>query len=302
MSHKLEDIDFVCTALRSVDLVVPDLAKAVAFYTGIWGLVEVERVDGIVYLRGTGRDAYLVSLREGAAPAVAGIAYRVADTTDLAGLRDRAVAAGARVEDDIAPRPESGGGQGFTLRDLKGRRLLLVQGDRQLEPIVDDAHRPGRLAHVNINCADISSEIAFYEQGLGFQLTDLSNLMGFLRTNGDHHAIVLANETVDTLNHIAFLHDSLESVMKAGGKMCDAGYPVAWGPGRHGPGDNVFLYFIDPFGFVIEHTAEVLLIDDNFRFGGPEEWIWPPGRTDQWGIAPPKGDACKRAQRSIPFT
>lgn len=301
MSHKLEDIDFVCTALRSVDLVVPDLAKAIPFYTETWGLVQVEQIGDVVYLRGAGRDPYLVSLREGAAAGVAGIAYRVADNTDLAALRDRAVAAGARVEDDIGQRAESGGGQGLTLRDLKGRRLLLVQGDRKLEPIVDDAHRPARLAHVNINCADISREIAFYEQGLGFQLTDLSNLMGFLRTNGEHHAIVLANETVDTLNHIAFLHDSLESVMKAGGKMCDAGYPVAWGPGRHGPGDNVFLYFIDPFGFVIEHTAEVLVIENNFRFGGPEDWVWPPGRTDQWGIASPKGDACKRAQRTIPF-
>lgn len=33
MPHKLESIDFVCSALRSVDLVVPDLGKAVAFYT-----------------------------------------------------------------------------------------------------------------------------------------------------------------------------------------------------------------------------------------------------------------------------
>lgn len=92
---------------------------------------------------------------------MAGIAYRVADTTDLVALRSRAVAAGATVEDDIAPRPESGGGQGFTLRDLKGRRLLLVQGDRQLEPIVDDAHRTAFSSRLHTRCSmriDVSLE------------------------------------------------------------------------------------------------------------------------------------------------
>lgn len=301
MPHALGPTDFTCTALRSIDLVVPDLDRGVTFYTEVWGLVESGRDNGTAYLRGAGHDPYLVSLRQGPAPAVAGVAYRVSEATDLAILRDRVLAAGARLEDDIGARPEFGGGTGFTVRDLRGRRLLLVQGDALQPPLADPALRPVRLAHVNINCSDIAREIRFYEEGLGFQLTDLSSLMGFLRTNGDHHAVVLANETVDTLNHIAFMHDTLEAVMKAGGKMCDAGHAVAWGPGRHGPGDNVFLYFLDPFGFVIEHTAEVLVIDESFRFGGPEDWVWPPGRTDQWGIAPPKGADCKRAQRAIPF-
>ncbi len=38
-----------------------------------------------------------------------------------------------------------------------------------------------------------------------------------------------------TMNYVAFLHASAEDLMKAGGKMCDAGYPIGWGPGRHGP-------------------------------------------------------------------
>ena len=39
-------------------------------------------------------------------------------------------------------------------------------------------------------------------------------------------------------------------------------YAIEWGPGRHGPGNNAFNYFIDPFGVVIEYTAEVEQIDD----------------------------------------
>jgi catechol 2,3-dioxygenase len=63
----------------------------------------------------------------------------------------------------------------------------------------------------------------------------------------------------------------------------------------------VFAYFVDPTGAVIEYTAEVLQIDDSYIAKGPAYWVWPPGRTDQWGIAPPKSEACKTAQLAIPF-
>jgi catechol 2,3-dioxygenase len=125
--------------------------------------------------------------------------------------------------------------------------------------------------------------------------------MAFLRTNDDHHSIVLAKATCDTLNHVAFNHECWEDVMKASGRMRDARFPIGWGPGRHGPGNNVFMYFVDPFGIVIEHTAEVSQVDDSYRVGGPEDWVWPEGRVDQWGIAPPKTDDCKAAQLAIPF-
>jgi catechol 2,3-dioxygenase len=29
--------------------------------------------------------------------------------------------------------------------------------------------------------------------------------------------------------------------------------------------------------------------------------VWPPGRTDQWGIAPPKADHVKAAQVAVPY-
>ena len=126
-------------------------------------------------------------------------------------------------------------------------------------------------------------------------------MMAFVRCNSDHHAVVVADANVNGLNHVAFLMPDLESVMRGSGRMIDAGFPIAWGVGRHGPGDNVFAYFIDPVGFVIEYTAEVLQVDDDYKFKGPSEWVWPPGRTDQWGIAPPKADHVKVAQVAIPY-
>ena len=78
---------------------------------------------------------------------------------------------------------------------------------------------------------------------------------------------------------------SLESVMRGIGRLREAGYPVVWGPGRHGPGNNVFGYFIGPHGGVVEYTAEVSEVGDDYKVGGPQDWQWPPGRIDHWGIS-----------------
>jgi catechol 2,3-dioxygenase len=291
---------FPIADLANVHLQVPDLAKAVAFYTEVWGLIEAHRAGDVAYLRGSGTDPYLVALQQGEHAAVISVGFRADPATDLAALRRRAAEAGASVG-DVGPHSAFGGGTVFRYRDHRGRLFTIVQGDTLLDPIEDGQHRPRRLAHVNINCSEVETDLAFYQQGLGFEITDRTKIMSFVRTNDDHHVVVLATDTVDTLNHIAFLQDTLEDVMLASGKVVDAGYPVAWGPGRHGPGDNVFNYFLDPFGVVIEHTAEILKVDDNYKVGGPDDWIWPPGRTDHWGVGHAKGDDCKNAQRAIPF-
>jgi catechol 2,3-dioxygenase len=292
---------FPISGLGSVELVATDLDAARAFYGGPWGLQEAGRTPDAVWFAGDGADPYLVKLQAGSTDAIHSVTFAAAPGTDLAQLRARVLEAGATPEGEIGAISDLGGGWGFTIRDTAGRRYRVVQGAEQRLPIQSRTSRPGRLAHVNINTTDVHRDIRFFEQGLGFKLTDLSSTMGFLRTNDDHHAVVLAINPVDTLNHIAFNHDHWEDVMTAAGRMCDAGIGIGWGPGRHGPGANVFTYFVNPFGFVVEHTAEVLLVDDSYKVGGPEDWIWPKGRVDRWGIAPPKTEECKKAQLAIPF-
>ncbi|TNH14112.1 VOC family protein [Halomonas sp. BL6] len=300
MDRYVQHHSFPISGLRAVELSVPDINKAKDFYTTVWGLSLAGEVDGRLYLRGRGCAPYLLSLSKGPV-AVESVIWEAADDTDLAALRQRMIDAGGSDATRVAEVDRLGGGTGFTLRDPAGRRISIVQGGERAEP-QEGKSLPTHLAHVNINTSDMHRDIAFYEQGMGFELTDQSKIMSFLRTNTDHHMIVLADAEVDTLNHISFMQETWEEVMTASGKMCDAGFPIGWGPGRHGPGDNVFAYFVDPFGIVIEHTAEVLKVDESYRIGGPEDWVWPKGRTDQWGIAPPKTETCKKAQLAIPFS
>ncbi|APT60008.1 glyoxalase [Roseomonas gilardii] len=293
--------EFPLSALRSAELIVPDLAMAERFYTETWGLAVVERMPGSSWLRATGTDHHVLTLHEGEIPGLGSMTFRAASAEALEALCPQAVEAGATMVSPPAALSEPGGGLGASLRMPDGLVLRLVHGDTRREALAPDPAKPERLAHLNLNCRDVDETAAFLQAGLGFALSDRSRLMAFERCNSDHHAIVLAEAPVNGLNHIAFLMPGWEGVMLGAGRMIDAGFPIAWGVGRHGPGDNVFAYFIDPSGIVIEYTAEVEQVGDGHLPRGPEHWVWPPGRTDHWGIAPPKPDATKKAQLAIGY-
>lgn len=291
---------FPVTGLRSAELAVPDLDAAERFYTATWGLFPAAREAGRLWLRATGGDHHVLRLEQGA-PAIRSVTFRARDAAALGAVLKSAAAEGAAVLAAPAQLDEPGAGIGATLRTPEGFVLRVVAGDERRIPDPPQRDRPDRLTHVNLNCTDVDATARFFERGLGFKLADRSKLMAFERCNSDHHAVVLADAPVNGLNHVAFNMPEWEAVMLASGRMVDAGFPIAWGPGRHGPGNNVFAYFIDPFGIVIEYTAEVEVVGDNHIARGPEFWVWPPGRTDRWGIAPPKPERTKQAQLAIRF-
>ncbi|MEQ9121285.1 MAG: VOC family protein, partial [Alphaproteobacteria bacterium] len=128
-----------------------------------------------------------------------------------------------------------------------------------------------------------------------------TRMFKFLGCNSDHHCIAFAFGGGPTLNHVAFEMPTLESLMRGAGRLRDAGHPIEWGVGRHGPGDNVFAYFVGPEDFAIEYTSEIFQVDETYPVGKPEDWKWPPGRSDHWGISPPPTDRLKTAQTRIRF-
>lgn len=292
--------DFPIIALRSVELSTPDLAGSVDFYTRVWGLNVAAETGGKVYLAATGDDFHVLELKAGDKAELRKITFRAASSDHLTALFEKCEASGCTVIRPLGPADGPSGGQRFVVREPQGCVIEFVHGDLRKEGKTI-ANQVQRLAHVNINSSQIEALSTFYQDVLGFQLTDRSKMMAFLRCNDDHHAVVLAEAPVNGLNHIAFLMPDLESVMRGSGRVVDHGHSIGWGVGRHGPGDNVFAYFVDPTGVVVEYTAEVLQVDDTYRFKGPDEWVWPPGRTDHWGIAPPKSEVCKKAQLSVGF-
>ena len=150
--------------------------------------------------------------------------------------------------------------------------------------VVNRDVEPDRLSHIVLNSIAFSRSRAFYVDVLGFSVTDTyeREKMIFLACNELHHCLALAPGKWISVNHIAFEVESADEVMRSLGRMRKAGVDTVWGPGRHGPGGNVFCYFIDPAGNVIEYTAELLKLDESWE---PQDWARIPENTDVWGTS-----------------
>jgi catechol 2,3-dioxygenase len=286
--------------LRSIAIGVTDLDAAERFYNSTWHLETVARTPDAVYLRGAGSFHHILALHHASQPEVRNVTFSVADAADLDAIAARAAKAGGRLLAGPHRVGEPGGGTAVTVQDPQGRILRFVHGDERLEEL-PGSDAPSRITHVVFNSEDVAVAQRFFEEALGFRLSDRTRIMAFMRCNGDHHSIALADSDANTLNHIAFVMPDLDAVMRGAGRMSDAGWPIEWGVGRHGPGNNVFSYFVGPDDFVIEYTADVLQVDDSYQAGGPSDWTWPPGRFDQWGVSKPPSDRIKQAQKKIRF-
>jgi catechol 2,3-dioxygenase len=285
-----------------VALNVPDLAVAEHFYTTIWHLDVVAKTEQAIYFRGTGSDHHLLALHQAQGPAqIRCVTLRARDASSLETIAQAAVDAGGRVLQSLSPVTEPGGGVSISVVDPDGRIFEVVHGDSLHSDSHEASDKPIRLAHAVLNSHDVESTRRFMEAVFDFSLSDRTRIMAFMRCNNDHHSIALGDTDNDALNHIAFLMTDVDSVMRGGGRMRDAGFGIEWGPGRHGPGHNAFNYFVGPFDEVIEYTAEVQQIDDSYQTGQPSDWTWPPGRVDQWGISAPPSARLKDAQKAVLF-
>jgi catechol 2,3-dioxygenase-like lactoylglutathione lyase family enzyme len=285
--------------LRSIDLGVADLAAARDFYTGIWQLAPVAEMTGGVYLRGTGPYHHVIGLHRHPNTAVLRVDLTAPDRAAVDALYDGLADAAAPTKPAAIAEP--GGGYGFAFRDPDGRNLRIIAEDSRHADAAPRPDRPNKVSHLVLNAADPAGTSDFWCRHLGFRVIDRTKMLTFLNCNQDHHSIAFAKGEAATLHHIAFEMPDIDSVMRGAGRLRDNGFPIEWGVGRHGPGDNVFAYFVGPGGTVIEYTAEVEQVDERYAVKGPEAWVWPPGRSDQWGIAIGPTHRMEEAQKSVGF-
>jgi len=275
--------------LRSVELELADVGPAADFLERVWGLVPAGTSGATRFFRGTGDHSYILSVSKAAAPAVAAITF--------SGAEEQLARIGKIDRSFDFP----GGGRGFEVRGPEAQNYrFVVEGDKPQR--LDDRDKPIQLTHAVVNSTDVEASERFAVEKLGFKVSDRTAHMRFLRCNRKHHCVAYAKSELASLNHIAFEMPSLDAVMRGMARVREAGFEPVWGPGRHGPGNNVFGYFIAPYGGVIEYTAEVSEVGDDYKVGGPEDWKWPPGRIDHWGLS--KKDTAKTgpAERVFRFT
>lgn len=288
-------------ALRSVEIACINLDAMAQFFTDVWNLLHVGEEKGVRLFRGSGPFHHILGLRQAPQTALVRVVFDAADRATVDSLHRQLVGHGIKTIEAPAPLRQPHGDYGFGFQDPEGRNMAVVCGVKD-HAVVAHPDRPTKISHINLNNANPDATFACLRDGLGFRLADQTGKMRFLSCNSDHHSVVLGFSGGTTLNHIAFEMPDLDSVMRGAGRMRDHGHGIEWGPGRHGPGNNVFCYFLGPEQVPVEYTSEMQQIDDSYRPRPVEAWKWPPGRLDHWGITAKPSGRMERAGENYRFT
>ena len=179
------------------------------------------------------------------------------------------------------------------LADPAGNRLAFVRAsERESEPPSYDPLRPRRLGHVNLKAPDPPATAAFYADVLGLRLSEqIGENLYFLRLATEHHNVALRPGARGELHHLGFEVAGWQVYQPILDRLADLGLRVEYGPGRHGPGRNLFAYVCDPSsGLRIELFADMAQIPDETSY---EPIRWEAGdrltkTINRWGPPPPQ--------------
>jgi catechol 2,3-dioxygenase-like lactoylglutathione lyase family enzyme len=287
--------------IRHVGLFTSSLEEHARFYSDIWGLERVAGTSDAVFLRGSSPEHFILSLHQGKARGLHHIAYAM-DTDDAVRRATSSLKqAGVRIVEEPHQFDEAGGGYGLRFIDPDGRCIELSSGVAEhnngwrAKPV-----DPRSICHIVVNTPDMERITAFYTAVLGFRISDWSGQqMAFLRTNTKHHNIAFNVAPHSSVNHIAYLVSGIDELMRGVSNLRRYGVEPAWGPGRHGPGNNIFCYFKDPFGYVAEYTCDIDYIPDESKHH-PRVWPRGPESMDQWGVAAPPTPELRQAMTGDP--
>ena len=283
------------TGVRSIELGVRDLHQSAEFYTKVWALEVVSAAGDTMHFRATGGEHHVLTIRPQAS--LLGVHFAAADRAAVDQLCAKAKGYGVAVADDPAPLDASaGGGYGFRFETPDGLPMTISSDSAQHPDVVVDRSRPTKISHVVLNSARTDDQVPFFIDVLGFKLSDSTHMMEFLRCSADHHSIAIFRNNGPSLNHVAYELPNIDGLMRGAGRLKRSGFDVEWGVGRHGPGSNVFSYFIEPNGFVAEYTTELDQLDDATHV--PQDasyWQKIMPNPDRWGLAGPPSNRMRAA-------
>lgn len=234
----------------------------IAFYRDAIGLKPAPVADKTWVLQGPGRRLLVRAGRRGEQPLSA---FRLQSAAQLASLRAHLDAQGVAVLANATPLFASG----FAVRDPDGRLAafgLPHSGSAPEGPGPAAAALPGRLQHVVVATDRLDRLTAFYERAIGFVPSDHVYEDGvgngeatatFLRSDPEHHSFAAFRAPAARPDHHAYETTCWNDIRDWADHMARLNIRLWWGPGRHGPGNNLFFMIEDPDGYKVELSAEL---------------------------------------------
>jgi catechol 2,3-dioxygenase-like lactoylglutathione lyase family enzyme len=273
----------------------PDVDHQIAYFTEIAGLVLAERVNGRAYLA-TKLGHLVVQLEAGEAARCARLAFQVDPETDFKDIQKGVEAEGLRCQSRNDPAP--GISQMLAFEDPKGTVCEVFARQTPIaQPKTVSGIGPIKLGHLAFVVPDPKPFAEFYGRVLGFRVSDwIADWFVFMRCGPDHHTINFVSGKRTQMHHIAFELKDWAQVQSACDFLGSKKIPIIWGPGRHGPGHNIYTYHRNPDDQIIEMFTELdKMLDETLGYFEPRPWhrdhpqvpkVWGGLPTDIWGPPP----------------
>lgn len=204
---------------------------------------------------------------------------------DLLAYKARAEAHGIEILESPSPYFQEGA---FAVRDNDGHLMCFGVASEETvsyRPKVAGIHAPTQ--HLTFATQDLEGFKAFYVDKMGFFLSDrvihengdLATV--FTTTNHEHHTIACFKSDRTGVDHHSYEAGTMENIKLFCDRFAANDVLLTWGPGRHGPGNNLFVFYTDPDGNWIEISGELENIYDRDVIDWPQD----PRTLNKWGDA-----------------
>ena len=257
--------------LGYVGFETPDVERLVEYYTKVLDFALVDGAPEGAFLT-TGTDHHCVVVTRGDTRARAVVGYEIWEDLDSAQQRLKEAGYATQRRSDIGP-----GTPDVLVLDEPGTGTPLHLMTAQDPSGVGDYPplRPTKLGHVAAYTPALDPMQSFYQDLLGFKWSDtVGDFFVFLRCNADHHAAnFMASTKFEGMHHIAYEMRDPNHLIAMLDHLAKNDYRLHWGPGRHGPGHNLFTYHRDPDGHVIELFTQIDVVHDEAKgYWEPRPW------------------------------
>ena len=242
------------------------------FYGELLGDRVAQLPDGSWLVDGRGRR---LVVGNGPAASVPYFALQMQDSAHLQAFRRRL----RKTEDCSLPLFAEGA---FSVTDPDGRRVVFGLPREE----VASEGLPGRLQHFVCATQRLPEMLEFY-RALGMVESDrvlegdaLSAV--FLRSDPEHHSFAAFRAPESRPDHHCYETNGWLDIRDWADRMARLRIPLWWGPGRHGPGNNLFFMIEDPDGHKVEFSAELELMPKDMPH---RTWPHEQRTLNLWGSA-----------------
>jgi len=172
----------------------------------------------------------------------------------------------------------------FSIIDPDGNCIVLGHDPRSRE----HEGLPARLQHLALGTTNIEAMLAFYQDVLGLRTSDNvyaddgSLRSSFLRAGTEHHVLAIFLAPQNVFDHHCYEAGDWNLIRDWADFLATHDIQLDWGPGRHGPGNNLFFMIRDPDRNWLEISAELEQVNEERPVG---HWQHREKTLNSWGKA-----------------